>query len=125
MNRILLASIMLALAACASTPTLPSGGAAADSSAFKEEQLSANRYRISYTAPAGATKAQIADRTLARAAQLTLDKGNEWFEVANTINGENSQTLVVEMGSGETLAGGANKQYDARETLGRLGGRVG
>jgi hypothetical protein len=123
MKRFLAVSAILALTACASAPDAPSGGGA--SSAYKEEQLSANRYRVSYTAPGEATKTQIADRTLVRAAQLTLDKGNEWFEVANTINGEKSQTLVIEMGSGETLAGGANRQYDAKETLGRLRDRIG
>jgi len=122
MKRFLLVSAMLALTACASSPDAPAGGGA--SSAYKEEQLSANRYRVSYTSPGEATKAEIADRTLARAAQLTLDKGNEWFEVANTINGEKSQTLVIEMGPGETLAGGSNRQYDAKETLGRLRNRI-
>ena len=62
----------------------------------------------------------IADRTLARAAQLTLDKGNEWFEVASKINTEDGQTLVIVMGSGETLAGGKTKIYDAKETLASL-----
>lgn len=120
MKRLLLVSAMLALGACASSPDAPGGAV----SAYKEEQLSANRYRVNYTAPGEATKADIADRTLARAAQLTLDKGHEWFEVASTINGETSQTLVIEMGSGETLAGGSNKQYDAKETLGRLRNRI-
>lgn len=124
MKRLLLVSAMLALAACASTGPL-SGPVASDASAYKEEQLSANRYRVSYTSPGEATKAQIADRTLARAAQITLDKGQEWFEIASTINGDNTQTLVIEMGSGETLAGGVNQQYDAKETLNRLKSRIG
>jgi hypothetical protein len=124
MRHILLASAMLAVTACAATPA-PSGGGGGGAAAYKEEQLSANRYRVSYTSPGEATKGQIADRTLARAAQITLDKGHEWFEVASTIDGDKSQTLVIEMGSGETLAGGANRQYDARETLDRLRNRIG
>jgi hypothetical protein len=119
MKRILLAAAMLGLAACSSLPNVFGGGDAA----YKEEMLSANRYRVSYTAPGAATKAEIADRTLARAAQLTLDKGNEWFEVASTINIENGQTLVVVMGSGETLAGGSTKIYDAKDTLASLKSR--
>lgn len=125
MKRLLLVSAMLALAACASTGGPLGGPVASDASAYKEEQLSANRYRVSYTAPGEATKAQIADRTLARAAQITLDKGQEWFEIASTINGDKSQTLVIEMGSGETLAGGVNRQHDAKETLDRLKSRIG
>ncbi len=119
MKRLLLAAAMLGLAACSSMPNVFGG-----ESAFKEEMVSANRYRISYTAPEKATKAQIADRTLARAAQLTLDKGNEWFEIASRIDTENGQTLVIVMGSGETLAGGSSRTYDAKQTLNRLKDRV-
>jgi hypothetical protein len=120
MKRVLLASAMLGLAACSAMPDVLGGGP----SPYKEEMVSANRYRVSYTAPEKATKAQIADRTLARAAQLTLDKGNEWFEIAGRIDIENGQTLVIVMGSGETLAGGASRIYDAKETVNRLKNRI-
>jgi hypothetical protein len=119
MKRILLAA-MLGLAACSSMPDIFGGD-----STYKEELISANRYKVTYTAPEKATKAQIADRTLARAAQLTLDKGNEWFEVASKVDIENGQALVIVMGSGETLAGGGSRTYDARETLNRLKNRIG
>jgi hypothetical protein len=119
MKRLLLASAMLSLAACSSLPDVFGGD-----SAYKEEMISANRYRVTYTAPEKATKALIADRTLARAAQLTLDKGNEWFEIAGKVDIENGQTLVIVMGSGETLAGGSARTYDARETLNRLKNRI-
>ena len=119
MKRLLLASAMLGLAACSSLPDVFGGDPA-----YKEEMVSANRYRVTYTAPEKATKALIADRTLARAAQLTLDKGNEWFEIAGKVDIENGQTLVIVMGSGETLAGGSARTYDARETLNRLKNRI-
>ncbi|HEY7797188.1 MAG TPA: hypothetical protein VIA80_00365 [Hyphomonadaceae bacterium] len=121
MRRILLVAATLGLAACSSIPDVFGGGA---DSAYKEEMVSANRYRVTYTAPEKATKAQIADRTLARAAQLTLDKGNEWFEIAGKVDIENGQTLVIVMGSGETLAGGSARTYDAKETLSRLKNRI-
>jgi hypothetical protein len=94
-------------------------------SGFREEMLTANRYRITYSAPEGTKAGLIADRTLARAAQVTLDKGQEWFEVASRIDIKNGQTLVIVMGSGETLAGGVARQYDARQTLNRLKDRIG
>ncbi|HEX5007706.1 MAG TPA: hypothetical protein VFV70_11365 [Hyphomonadaceae bacterium] len=125
MKRILLASAILGLSACTTLPDLFGGGAdTATNSAYKEEKVSANRYKVTYTAPEKATKAQIADRTLARAAQLTLDNGNEWFEVASKIDIENGQTLVILMGSGETLAGGSSRIYDAKETVGRLKNKI-
>jgi hypothetical protein len=125
MKRILLASALLGLSACSTLPDVFGGGAVATESAYKEEKVSANRYKVTYTAPEKATKAQIADRTLARAAQLTLDKGNEWFEIAGKVDIENGQTLVIVMGSGETLAGGSSRIYDAKDTVNRLKNKVG
>jgi len=123
MKRIFLASALLFITACSSMgggPTLPSGPA----SGFTEEAMSGGRYRIVYTSPSDASTKVISDRTLARAAQVTLDKGNEWFEISSKIDGKNMQTLVIVMGKGETLAGGP-KQYDAKQTLASLKGKIG
>lgn len=115
---------LLSAAACSSMPAAPGG----DPSAFTEESLSGARYRIAYVAPAGATARQVSDRVLARAAQVTLDKGQEWFEIANKVDGkvdgQSTQTLIIVMGKGETLAGGP-RQYDAKETLDSLRDKVG
>ncbi len=112
MKHFLLAGLLLVAAGCASTPTapLPSAG-------FSDSQVSGNRYRISYDGPAGLTDSQVEDRTLAHAAQLTLEKGKEWFEVKDTAKGAHKRTIEIEMGKGETLAGGASKIYDAKKTL--------
>ena len=107
-------------------PSLPIGPS--EPSGFTEEAMSGGRMRIVYEAQsADVTKKLVADRTLARAAQVTLDKGNEWFEIASKVDGKlgdrNMQTLVIVMGSGETLAGGP-KQYDAKATLASLKGKT-
>ena len=107
--------------ACTSLP----GG---DPSAFTEEAMSGSRYRIAYVAPEGTTARQANDRVMARAAQVTLDKGQEWFEIARKIDGKSdgkiAQTLIIVMGKGETLAGGP-RQHNAKETLASLRERVG
>jgi hypothetical protein len=122
MKRIFLASALLFTAACSSIsgPAAPSR----PPSGFSEEAMSGGRYRIVYTSPTDASTKVVGERTLARAAQATLDKGNEWFEIASKIDGKNMQTLVIVMGKGETLAGGP-KQYDAKQTLASLKGRIG
>jgi hypothetical protein len=117
MKRLLVAALSLGLAACSMLPGAEGGAE------YSEEMIEANRYRIAYTGPEDAKASLIADRTLARAAQVTLDKGNEWFEVASRTNGEHSQTLVIVMGKGETLAGGP-QTYDAKATLNRLRDRI-
>ena len=123
MKRLFLASALLFAAACASTGDGPPGPAG-PSSGFAEEAMSGGRYRIVYNSPSDASAKVASDRTLARAAQVTLDKGNEWFEISSKIDGKNTQTLVIVMGKGEALAGGP-KQYDAKETLASLKGKIG
>ena len=121
MKRILAAGLLglsLLASACESLPMF--GG----NPAYTEEKVTESRWRVSYKAPDGTKPALIADRTLARAAQVTLDKGNEWFEIAQKIDGKDMQTLVIQMGRGETLAGGSSKQYDAKATLARLRDKI-
>lgn len=122
MKRIFLASALLAVSACASM-----GGGAGSSgppSGFTEEAMPGGKYRIAYLSPKDASAKVVGEHTLARAAQLTLEKGQEWFEIASKIDGKNTQTLVIVMGKGETLAGGP-RQYNAKETLASLKGRIG
>ena len=109
--RYLLSAVVLALSACSSMqpPAPPAAG-------FADQLISPNRYRISYEAPASLTPKEVADATLAHAAQLTLDKGNQWFEIKDQASAANKRTLEIVIGKGETLAGGA-KIYDAKETL--------
>ena len=123
MKHALAALALMTAAACSTTGSVPGG----NQSAFTEEAMSGSRYRIAYIAPEGTTSRQVSDRVLARAAQVTLDRGQEWFEVASKIDGKtdgkSTQTLVIVMGKGETLAGGP-KQYDAKETLASLRDKI-
>lgn len=123
MKRAFAALAFISTAACSSLPAIPGMGP----SAFTEEAMSGSRYRIAYFAPEGATTRQVSDRVLARAAQVTLDKGQEWFEIANKVDGKTdgktTQTLIIVMGKGETLAGGP-RQYDAKATLASLRDKI-
>lgn len=125
MKRILLAIALLSATACASIPGSPG---AQPMAGFTEEPMPGGRYRIAYAAQDEASVRVVGDRALARAAQVTLDAGNEWFEIQSKIDGRrdgrNTQTLVIVMGKGESLAGGP-KQYDAKETLASLRDRIG
>jgi hypothetical protein len=123
MKHVIVALALIAATACSSMPAALGG----EPSPFTEESMSGARYRIAYVAPEGATSRQVSDRVLARAAQVTLDKGQEWFEISNKVDGKvdgkSTQTLIIVMGKGETLAGGP-KQYDAKETLSALRDKV-
>jgi hypothetical protein len=114
---------IISAAACSSLAAIPG----MEPSAFTEEAMSGSRYRIAYVAPEGATTRQVSDRVLARAAQVTLDNGQEWFEIANKVDGKTdgktTQTLIIVMGRGETLAGGP-RQYDAEAMLASLRDKI-
>src|SRR5262245_54698955 len=120
MKRLLAAAALFGLAACETIYPESHGPRLG----YTEEMISSNRYKVSYTAPAETRQQDIANRVLARAAQLTLDKGNDWFEIAGRINGDHTQTLIIVMGSGETLAGGSAKTYNAKETLSGLKSKI-
>ncbi len=121
MRHFLLATALLVVGACSSMP----GGQSL--AGFTEESMSGGRHRIAYAAPDAASARVVGDRVLARAAQVTLDKGNEWFEIQSRVDGKldghNTQTLVIVMGKGETLAGGP-QMYDAKQTLNRLKDKI-
>jgi len=121
MKRLFAAALLLAASACSLLPTGPAGPG--PGAGYSDEMVAANRYRVTYTGSPETKAGVVADRTLARAAQLTLDKGNEWFEIASKIDGAHTQTLVIVMGKGETLVGGP-KQYDAKATLASLKGKI-
>ena len=125
MKKLILAMAVISAAACSSMPG--SGGGGQSMAGFAEESMTGGRYRIAYAAQDEATVKVVSDRVMARAAQVTLDAGNEWFEIQSKVDGKlsgrNTQTLVIVMGSGESLAGGP-KQHNAKQTLASLRDRI-
>lgn len=125
MKKLIVVLALMSAAACSAMPD--AGGGGQSMAGFTEEYMSGGRYRIAYAAQDEATAKVVGDRVMARAAQATLDAGNEWFEIQSKVEGKlsgrNTQTLVIVMGSGESLAGGP-KQHDARQTLASLRDKI-
>lgn len=71
------------LAACASghTPYMPAQNE--DSFGYRESALGENRYRVTFAGNSFTSSDQVQDYTLLRAAELTIQKGYDWFSVAN------------------------------------------
>jgi flavin-binding protein dodecin len=90
MKRILLASAMLALAACASNPGYSRASSPA-AAGYSEQIIEKDRWRVRYTGTSRMTSAQVQDYALMRAAQLTLERGADWFEVVNSDTDANSK----------------------------------
>ncbi len=80
MLRSLAIAAVLALSACATAPTYApatrQGGPG-----FSETQIEANRYFVTYRAPSASDQSLVHDFALRRAADITLERGREWFWV--------------------------------------------
>ena len=81
--RRLIASALLAasVAACATAPTRYQPAYGPGAVGFSEQQIEADRFRVSYRGGPGAPEAQVTDYALLRAADLTLGSGYDWFVV--------------------------------------------
>lgn len=86
MTRIIFAAVYsaaLTLGACASAPPYalaPSANAAG----YSEQQIEDDRWRVSYTGTTRMSAGEVQDFALMRAAQLTLERGGDWFEVVTS-----------------------------------------
>lgn len=70
----------LALAACM-TPTVYAPQAKPGASGYVETRIERDRWRITFRGGSDADARRVADLTLLRAAQVTLDQGYDWFRV--------------------------------------------
>lgn len=97
----------LLVAACASlAPYGPQVGASGQG--FSEQRIESDRWRVTYRGVGD--PAPVADYALLRAAELTLENGDDWFEVTQRwIDGRATQGGVrpsVSIGAGSSRYGG-------------------
>ena len=72
--------LTLALAAC-TTPTVYAPLQSPAGSGFSETKIQDDRWRISFRGGSDAGRERVADLTLLRAAQVTLQQGYDWFRI--------------------------------------------
>ncbi|MBD7939864.1 CC0125/CC1285 family lipoprotein [Brevundimonas guildfordensis] len=103
-----IAASALALTACASlAPYGPQMGP--NGQGYSEQQIERDRYRVTYRGVGSA--GPVADMALYRAAQLTVDRGYDWFEVTQRwIDGRPDSAggvrPSVSLGAGSSRYGG-------------------
>ncbi|MCA8902353.1 MAG: hypothetical protein KDA53_14015 [Hyphomonas sp.] len=102
---------LMLVAACASTapygPATKSGGMGYD-----VQQIETGRYRVSYT-DKDAAKAR--DRALLRAAEVTMEAGQDWFEITNSY----TEDLSSGRGGGSSITiGGGTGSYGRSSSVG-------
>lgn len=100
MIRTLAFTAVLALAACASTPTY-APAAAPGRPGYSETQLEANRYFVTYRAERTADQSLLYDYALLRAADIALENGRDWFWVdRRSFDGQSSGSSGPRVGIG-------------------------
>jgi len=94
----------LALAGCASTPTLYQPASGPQAVGFSEYRIEPGRYRILFRGGSGAPPEQVMDYALLRAADLAIADGYDWFRVAERVvrgaPGGRSSSMSVGVGGG-------------------------
>lgn len=77
--------------ACASSPDYRE--ASRDGAqGYSEQVIEADRYRVTYTGDERQTAAEVRDLATLRAAELTMEKGGDWFEV---VSDETNQDVEI------------------------------
>jgi opacity protein-like surface antigen len=92
MKRPLAASLFaLALAACATAPTVYGPATGPSSVGFSEQRIETGRYRVTFRGGPGAPAAQVADYALLRAAELAIADGYDWFRVVDRYTAQSGE----------------------------------
>jgi hypothetical protein len=110
MLRSLAIAALLALSACATAPTY-TPAATQGGVGYSERQIESNRYFVTYRAPGPADESLVHDFALLRAADITLERGGEWFWVDRRSfdgqsRGRSGPSIGVGLGGGRWSGGG-------------------
>lgn len=101
MRAAIIAAGCLALAACASAPTVyaPAGGPSTPG--YSEMRIEPGRYRVTFRGGPGAPEEQVSDYALLRAADLAIAEGYDWFRLVE------KQTRMASANNGPRVSVGA------------------
>lgn len=81
-SRIIFFAFILTLGACASTPDYVAADKAGDYG-YYTRKISDDRYRVNYNGRRGTDIQDARDYAMLRAAELTLNKGYDWFQIVD------------------------------------------
>lgn len=93
-KRLVVIGLAAALAACAS-PSVYRPAERSGAEGYSETRLDDNRYRVSFTGNSQTDSGRVQDFALLRAAELTLQLGYDWFELANRDVEKKERTLTT------------------------------
>lgn len=113
--RILAALAFLALAACASTPTVYGPAARPSAAGYREQRIESDRYRITFRANADIRARGAEDYALKRAGEITLREGGDWFRIVT----RSTEQVGGRSGGGTSVGvGGSSGSYGSSVGVG-------
>jgi hypothetical protein len=80
---VLAVALLLASGCATSTPYQPLSASSAVSGGYADQRLAENRYRVTFAGNALTTREQVESYLLFRAAELTVERGYDWFVVVD------------------------------------------
>lgn len=101
MNKALLAALAItlaggALASCeTATPYQPLSPRNAQSGGYTETRIESNRWRVSFRGNSLTSRGTVENYLLYHAAELTLQQGFDWFEMANRATDKQTDTYAL------------------------------
>jgi hypothetical protein len=88
-------SLTLGLAACeTATPYQPNVHGQATSGGYSEARLEPNRWRVNFTGNSMTTRETVEGYLLFRAAELTLQNGDDWFSIVDRNTASKTKSYV-------------------------------
>ena len=89
-----LALLMVTAACTTATPYQPEGRPGSTSGGYSDQQIEANRYRVRFSGNSMTARDTVETYLLYRAAELTVDRGYDWFAMADRATEKRSRTYV-------------------------------
>ena len=87
-------TICLAVTACATPTPYRPAGYGSDHTGYSSQQIESNRYRVFFAGNSMTSRETVERYLLFRAAELTLERGGDWFEMVDRQTDRRSNTYV-------------------------------
>jgi hypothetical protein len=116
MKRIAVSVLLaLAVAACASPPTIYHPAATVQDMGWRATKIENDRYRVSFRANPDLKAPQVEDMALRRAAEIAVNDGYQWFRVVS----RNTEQVSGNRGGGTSVGvGGSSGSYGSSVGVG-------
>lgn len=106
---------LIAITGCQSVPTVYAAAAVPGAVGYSETAIEADRWRVTFQGGVGATASLLRAYALRRAADLTLARGYDWFQITDSFTEGSSACLTLEIVMGRGALPSEPDTFDSRQ----------